>query len=275
MRSNWIAIMALIICTSCVQAQQKPAESLDQTQVPDVQAPAKPAPGEQQGIMSGNKPFSLVSPEGELLYDFDPATKELRSIKARKGAIFSSEDMTINSDDFEFKAKTQQLFATGRKVLIRQGEIIMTCQCLKYDAKTQKSVLTGNPIMYNKQADGKLTTTSGREIIITNVNGSPQVQVKADKRNPAGLHGGNPESTSVPPDNTGNARLGMIGKPADAKKKPSSPNSGSSKPAAPAGAGTIDVSGKLPGITSTPAVAKSSVIDPNNPEDLQSFSKRK
>lgn len=164
---------AVVVCAGLIFAQT-PAPS----EMPTIQEPTEEQKAQQTGVMSGERPFYLVcDPSGELLYTFDAETNELDSISARKGVVFSSEDMTLNADQLDYKNKTATLVATGRKVVVRQGEIIATCQLFKYSANDQQSELSGSPVLYNKQRDGKVTTTSGDKIIIFKLNGKPQVKI--------------------------------------------------------------------------------------------------
>src|SRR5215213_266222 len=67
------------------------------TSTPGMPAVAEPGPGSESGMLSGDKPFTLmVDPDvGELNYIFDEQ-KNLESIQAQRGVVFSSEDMTLN-----------------------------------------------------------------------------------------------------------------------------------------------------------------------------------
>src|SRR5881394_4038942 len=112
---------------SVPSGESTPADS----QMPNIQAPARPPEGQQTGLMSGNKPFSLTTdPSGELIYNFDDQNN-LDTIVAKKGVVFWSEDMTINSDQLDYKAKDSRMIATGDKVIVRQGDVIATCQLFK------------------------------------------------------------------------------------------------------------------------------------------------
>ena len=123
------------------------ATGVDPVEVPQIEAPHRPAQEEQTGLMKGDRPFSLTTdPSGELLYNFNE-DNELESVTAKKGVVFTSEDMTLNADQLDYKAETSALVATGRKVIVRQGEMIATCQLFKYFPDTQKSELSGTPIV--------------------------------------------------------------------------------------------------------------------------------
>jgi hypothetical protein len=180
------------------KATSSAASTAQDNTVPDIAAPAAPSAGEQAGIMSGNKPFSLTTDtDGELLYNFNDAN-ELDSITAKKGVVFSSEDMSLKADQLDFSASKSELIATGERVVVRMGETIATCQLFKYFAETQRSELTGNPLLYSKSKDGKTNTTSGDKIEITTVNGKAQVKVIGGGRRGPVLRNLGAESVAAP-----------------------------------------------------------------------------
>jgi hypothetical protein len=131
--------------------------------------------------MSGDKPFSLmVDPNvGELVYTFDQNTHELETINAKRGVIFASADMTLNADEFEYKTLNSQIVATGKRVVVRMGDMVVTCQLFKYNPQTQEGQFLGGPILYNRDKDGKVTTTGGKAISVFNQNGKFQMRVVA------------------------------------------------------------------------------------------------
>jgi hypothetical protein len=191
------------------------------TEMPTVQEPARPAGAEPTGMMGGDKPFFLTtSKDGAVLYNFTQDTNELESISAKVGVVFSSDDMTLNSDELDYNNAKAKLVASGKRVVIRQGEIIATCQLFKYDAKDQTSELAGDPVIYNRTKDGKVTTTSGDTIIIARVDGKPQIQVKGGGRRAPRLDSGRstvpvPANNLItPPADGPNARV-VISDPAE------------------------------------------------------------
>lgn len=116
---------------TCAALLITPAFGQDAAEMPTVQQPAE---GQgKSGLMSGEKPFTLMVDEnvGELIYTFDEETKELESINAKRGVIFASEDMTLNSDEMEYKTLNSSLVATGKRVVVRMGEMVVTCQVFK------------------------------------------------------------------------------------------------------------------------------------------------
>lgn len=135
-----------------------------------------------EGLMGGNKPFRLsADPTGDITYDFDPETNELRRVTARKNVVFAGDDLALNSDELEYDSVTGELIATGRRVVVRQGEITITCQLFRYNPATQQSELLGNPIIYNKGKDGKVTYVSGDKIVIFKSNGRTQLKVTGNE----------------------------------------------------------------------------------------------
>lgn len=166
-------------------AQQDTAQPQVETgqssvQMPEVGDNRRPDESEQTGLMSGDKPFALsVDPTGEMIYNFDPETKELDSVTAKKGVVFTSEDMTLNADQLDYKARTSELVATGKRVVVRQGEMVLTCQLFRYFPESQRSEFTGSPIVYNKMKDGSVQMLSGGLITVDMVDGAPQVKITA------------------------------------------------------------------------------------------------
>jgi hypothetical protein len=181
-------LLSVALFTCAQDSESTSGES--SPQMPDIAEPRAPDPGEETGVLSGSKPFTLVTdPTGELTYSFND-DNEVESLTAKRKVVFTSEDMTLNCDQLDYKAASGELTAVGKKVIVRQGEVVATCKVFKYNPETQHSELEGNPIMYNRTRDGKVSTTAGRKILIATVNGKPQVKV---------LGGG----TSAPSLNTG------------------------------------------------------------------------
>lgn len=176
MLRNFIVAAALLGCMATVPVSAQPVAS-SQSEMPAVKEV-----GEGQGkggLMSGEKPFTLMVDEnvGELIYTFDDETKELESIRAKRGVIFASEDMTLNSDEMEYQTLNSSLVATGKRVVVRMGEMIITCQVFKYNPETQEGEFLGHPIVYQRDKEGKVTETAGRIISVVNVNGKFQMRV--------------------------------------------------------------------------------------------------
>ncbi len=156
------------------------AQQQSKTSQPAMPAVKEAAEGQGQGgLMGGEKPFTLMVDEnvGELIYTFDEVTKELESITAKRGVIFASEDMTLNSDEMDYITLNSSLVATGKRVVVRMGEMIITCQIFKYNPETQEGEFQGKPIVYQRDAQGKVTETAGRIISVVNVNGKFQMRV--------------------------------------------------------------------------------------------------
>jgi hypothetical protein len=259
----------------------KVANEISPAEVPQIDAPHRPAQDEQTGLMKGDRPFSLTTdPSGELLYNFND-DNELESVTAKKGVVFTSEDMTLNADQLDYKAETSALVATGRKVVVRQGEMIATCQLFKYFPDTQKSELSGSPIVYNKSKDGKVSTTSGEKITIDLVNGRPVIKVHGGGSRPSLQQGG----AVAPSLNMGNknARVSSAGAP---EPTVGGMMSGTSTPAAPTEQATTQPGGQgaLPSLAipiggiaekKSSGGAKTNQIDPANPATVESYSEKR
>lgn len=151
-------------------------------EVPQIDEPRKPTPEEQTGLLKGNKPFSLTTdPDGEFVYKFNE-DNELESLEAKKGVVFTSEDMTLNADRLDYKAIKGELTATGKRVVVRQGDLIITCKLFKYYPERQHSEFIGNAVVYNRSKDGKTQTTAADKIIVDIVDGKAQMKVQGGGR---------------------------------------------------------------------------------------------
>src|SRR5438067_2145609 len=95
----------IVLAQSAPSASPAPAT----VEMPQIQENAKPAPGQETGMMSGDKPFSLTTgPYGEIVNNFNEQN-ELDSITAKKDVIYQSEDMTINCDQLDYNNKTSKM----------------------------------------------------------------------------------------------------------------------------------------------------------------------
>lgn len=177
-----ISVLALVVAvgisvSGAVWAQEEAGESL-----PQIEAPRRPQPEEQTGMLRGNKPFSLTTdPDGEFVYKFNE-DNELETLEAKKGVVFTSEDMTLNADRLDYKAIKGELTATGQRVVVRQGDLIITCKLFKYYPDRQHSEFIGNAVVYNKTKDGKVQTTAADKIIVDIVDGKAQMKVQGAGR---------------------------------------------------------------------------------------------
>ena len=278
-----VSSMAVSLCPMFAQETAGQSTEMPELKQPDSQQ------GES-GLMDGDKPFTLMVDEqvGELIYVYDEETKELESITAKRGVIFASEDMTLNSDEMEYKTLNSSLVATGKRVVVRMGEMIITCQIFKYNPETQEGEFLGKPIVYNRDKEGKVTTTGGNTISVVNVNGKFQMRI--------GGGGGTPTFMK----NSGTAK----DQPVEKKKlapgeKPASitlNNTPSGLAVNPVSPGTKQSAGRSnslipmpaatkPGLTpgssndsksdSAKQSAQSGKIDPNNPDDVKKLTDKK
>jgi len=267
-----------------LQAQQGTATS--NTEMPAVQE-ADQEQG-QSGLMSGEKPFTLMVDEnvGELIYTFDEETKELESINAKNGVIFASEDMTLNSDQMEYKTINSSLVATGKRVVVRMGEMVVTCQVFKYNPETQQGDFLGNPIVYQRDKEGKVTTTAGRTINVVNVNGKFQMRVGAGggtstfvkssgvaKNNGSGTQerttlapGQKPASITL---NNTPSGLAVSGTAAGGQTGGDRANTGGGLVPVP----NLDSAEEAPAAETAPATANK--VDPDNPSDVKKLTEEK
>lgn len=275
-------LAALLVCgcvgIAPVQVFAQTASS--QKAMPEVKE--APSGAGQSGLMSGEKPFTLMVDEnvGELIYQFDEVTKELESIHAKRGVIFASEDMTLNADEMEYKTLNSSLVATGKRVVVRMGEMIVTCQLFKYNPETQEGQFEGHPIVYQRNKDGQVTETAGRIISIINVNGKFQMQVVGGGGVSTYVRSTGVSKASAPLEKKTLAP-GQKGASMTINNNPSGLASETSASGAGAAGGLlaapnvdIDPAPKT-STNETPAEAGSAQIDPDNPADVQQYTDKK
>lgn len=271
-----VAAICASVGTAPLYAQQAAASTAE---MPAVQE-AEEGSGES-GLMSGEKPFTLMVDEnvGELIYEFDEETKELESIKAKRGVIFASEDMTLNADEMEYITVNSSLVATGKRVVVRMGEMVVTCQVFKYNPETQEGEFLGNPIVYQRDKEGKVTTTAGRTIAVVNVNGKFQMRV--------GAGGGTStfvKSSGVAKTERTSLAPGQKGASITLNNNPSSLASPGSSTGSAATNGSSSAAGIMPvpnldnaeeGTAAETAPAGSNKVDPDNPSDVKKLTEQK
>lgn len=278
------AFLVSMICVAAVPVFSQEASAEQEGTMPDIKQPDTKQ-GET-GLMSGEKPFTLMVDDkvGELIYLYDEATKELESITAKRGVIFASEDMTLNSDEMEYKTLNSSLVATGKRVVVRMGEMIITCQVFKYNPETQEGEFTGKPIVYQRDKEGKVTTTGGYTISVINVNGKFQMRIGGGgggtstfvKQSGSAKNQPLERKTLAPGEKP--ARMTLNNKPSGLAVSPVSPGT---TPSDSSSNSIIPMpSVKQPGVSSdspdaTGAANTSGKIDPNNPADVKKMSDEK
>jgi len=149
------------------------------TQMPDVKgiAPEQSSGAQQLSFMGDEDAFLITDADkGTIDYELDAETKELSSMVARNGVILSSKNLTLNCDLLEYNNAKTELVATGRRVLLRYGDIIASCQLLTYNVTKQECTLTGKPTIYARNEKG-VGTQTGNKIVIGNLNGKPTISV--------------------------------------------------------------------------------------------------
>ncbi len=130
----------------------------------------------QLDLMGDEDFFLITDPNGTINYVMDPETNEISNIVARKGVVLSNMNLALNCDQLDYDNAKTELVATGRRVLLRQGDLIASCQLLTYNVTTQDCSLKGKPTVYMRTEKGVVTQT-GNEIVIRKVNGKPTVTV--------------------------------------------------------------------------------------------------
>lgn len=272
-----VAAICAGVGTAPLYAQQTEAST---SEMPAVQE-AEEGSGES-GLMSGEKPFTLMVDEnvGELIYEFDEETKELESIKAKRGVIFASEDMTLNADEMEYITVNSSLVATGKRVVVRMGEMVVTCQVFKYNPETQEGEFLGNPIVYQRDKEGKVTTTAGRTIAVVNVNGKFQMRVGAGGGTSTFVKSSGvakTERTTLAPGQKG-ASITLNNNPSSLAASPGSTAGSSAANGSSSASGIMPV----PNLDNTEeetaaetAPAGSNKVDPDNPSDVKKLTEQK
>lgn len=277
-KSAGILLLCLAL-SGVVVGQDSASESM-----PQIEAPRKIQPEEQTGMLAGNKPFSLTTdPDGEFVYKFNE-DNELESLEAKKGVVFTSEDMTLNADRLDYKAIKGELTATGKRVVVRQGDLIITCKLFKYYPNRQHSEFIGNAVVYNKTKDGKVQTTAADKIIVDIVDGKAQMKVQGAGRVRPKMSQAATAPTVVATPGSGGARAMVI----DANKGTSNSaggiDTGASTPVAPepTTTSTLKVAPPL-GVeeafprsqttTNAPASRPPQKIDPADPRQMEALSK--
>lgn len=265
-------IVAILVLMSLASGTPIYAQTATSTkEMPKVQE--APAEAGESGLLSGEKPFTLMVDEnaGELIYQFDEQTKELESINAKVGVIFASEDMTLNADEMEYKTINSSLVATGKRVVVRMGEMIVTCQVFKYNPETQEGQFEGHPIVYQRNKDGNVTETAGRVISIVNVNGKFQMRVGS----------GSGISTYV-------RSTGVAQETGTLEKKTLAPgqkgasitiNNNNTGGSGGSGGGVLPIpsvnSQSAPSVPKAQSQSPGGTIDPDNPADVQKYTEKK
>ena len=173
--------LSVVFCALCLPAgaEENATTSKDaNTTVPEVKSTGKDNGGKQFEMMGNQDFFLAVDPkEGTMDYAFDPQTNNLERMVARKGVVLSNMEMALNCDQLDYDNSKAEVVATGRRVLLRQGDIIASCQYLTYNTNTQDSVLKGKPTIYMRTEKGVVTQT-GDVVTIRRVNGKPTVSVR-------------------------------------------------------------------------------------------------
>lgn len=273
-------VAALIASASITMAQ----DAVSEPAMPEVQE-TREGQG-RSGLMSGEKPFTLMVDDnvGELVYIFDEETKELESIHAKRGVIFASEDMTLNSDEMEYITVNSSLIATGKRVVVRMGDMIITCQVFKYNPETGEGEFKGTPIVYQRDREGKVTETAGRIISVINKDGKFQMNVVGGggastyvKSSPAQSRAGNLEKTTLAPGQTG-ASITLNNRPSALGTSPAAPGTERSGDSG-SGGGILPApsvsSGDSAANSTDSATTGQNVIDPDNADDVKKLTEEK
>lgn len=265
----WAFPLAFLMAVACVMPLSA-QETTTATELPAVTAPD--AERAQGGMMSGDKPYLLMVDEkvGEIEYVFHDETRELETILAKRGVVFSSDDMTLNSDEFEYQTLNSLLIATGKLVVVRLGEIVITSQFFRYNPDTQEGTFSGKPLLWNKDKEGKVTTTGGGEIQVFNSNGKFRMKIMPGSGVPtfARSSGNAAAATPVPKKGETNALIVLDQKPGTVVAPLTAAGS------SPTANRLVSIPGQGNSSTSTSGAkaAPKGQVDPDNPADIQSLS---
>jgi hypothetical protein len=277
-----LLVSGILTVAGCTFGQQDASQSM-----PNIPAPKKPAPEEQTGVLGGNKPFSLTTdPDGEFVYKFNE-DNELETLEAKKGVVFTSEDMTLNADMLDYKAIKGELTATGKRVVVRQGDLIITCKLFKYYPDRQHSEFIGNAVVYNKTKDGKVQTTAADKIFVDIVDGKAQMKVQGAGRVRPKMSQVATAPNVVATPGSGGARAMVLDQPSHAPAAPQGEDVGVSKPLAPSEASTTapktikvapvpDLGSAAPAARPAPSTGSSEKptrIDPKDRQQMDALSR--
>ncbi|MFW6303392.1 MAG: hypothetical protein ACOC2L_02110 [Candidatus Sumerlaeota bacterium] len=119
--------------------------------------------------------------DGECQIEIDENSGEVTNLKVTDNVSLNieSNDLALDCDLLLLDADKEILIATGKKVeVVTQGRYI-TCQRLEYDLADNRFVLTGKPVIEQKDAEGNTTMKMrAEEIEFVNKNGKIKMFMK-------------------------------------------------------------------------------------------------
>ena len=126
--------------------------------------------------------FSLTtnSEKGRISYEL--GDKEgLKYFLAKSSVHVKSESFEIKCDKLEYIGDKKIIIALGSPVFLRQKGITATCGRFVYATENKRSELTENPVIFTKDATGRLVKTVGKKIYIEEgAKGSASVMVEGN-----------------------------------------------------------------------------------------------
>lgn len=133
------------------------AGSKSTPQMSQATAPAQKMFGRQFQIVTGDK--------GEILYAFT-STNELRSIVAREDVFIDSSQVNLRCERLEYYSEKNNLLALGKPVKIIQNTVVAEAGRFEYFPDEGKSFLLEDPVILNKDEQGRVLETRGDKIVI-------------------------------------------------------------------------------------------------------------
>ncbi|HOE63877.1 MAG TPA: hypothetical protein PKW18_07880 [Candidatus Sumerlaeota bacterium] len=152
------------------------AGSKSTPQMSQATAPAQKMFGREFKIVTGEK--------GEILYAFT-SENELRSIVARENVFIDSSQVNLRCERLEYYSEKNNLLALGKPVKIIQNTVTAEAGRFEFFPDEGKSFLLENPVIMNKDEQGRVLETRGDKIVIVQaaegkttvlVDGNPSIQ---------------------------------------------------------------------------------------------------
>jgi hypothetical protein len=131
-----------------------------------------------------------VDPDGFLNIITDEKNGRLVSIVAQKNVRLDAKDrdLYLSCDRLLYEGKDNKLIATGQPVHIKTRATEATCGHFEYFPETRRSELSINPVIYNEDAEGRRTTSTGGLVIIDqDEQGMSSILIKGDGKVPVEL----------------------------------------------------------------------------------------
>jgi lipopolysaccharide export system protein LptA len=110
---------------------------------------------------------------------------DVTQVLARKSVHLVTTDFTMDCDVLTYNAAGNKLVAVGTTtpVKIRAKQLNADCSTFEYYPAEKKAVLSGNPVVHQKSADGNAADITGSRIIVTQTaDGGQDVEIESAQR---------------------------------------------------------------------------------------------